>query len=181
MRPVHPLAPLDSAASAEALSMMATIWRERLTELSVRLAGARDAWKVEWVIHEWACERLASAAIRVGTNNEGLTGHPPARWRILVHVEASTNPAEIPLCALAVLDGRDPLLPDNVVAALVRAPTLPTAAIAARGGGRPTEDEAIIAAESTLVHEALVGHTGEGELPLALRLALARIVLEHKL
>lgn len=94
-----------------------TIWGERLLELDAQLRRAmregpsREAF--EWTVHGWASRELSSAAIRMGVN-EGLTGPAPAKWRILVHLEAAEAS---PSYALAILDGRAPLRRDTVLAA----------------------------------------------------------------
>ena len=111
------------------LASPAATWTIRLEELRRRTAALRQRsrWTVEWAIYRWATEQLSSAAIRID-GSEGLSGPAPARWRLLTDIEAETG-----ALALAVLDGRAPLLPANVVASLLSCDN--EALVAIRGGG----------------------------------------------
>lgn len=104
-------------------------WAARLEELRRRTTALRQRsrWTVEWAIYRWATQKLASAAIRID-GSEGLSGPAPARWRLLTHIDQDTG-----ALALAVLDGRAPLLAANVVASLLSSDNEDLVAI--RGGG----------------------------------------------
>ena len=89
-------------------------WAARLDALRRRVVELeqRSRWSIEWALYRWAREHLPSAAIRID-GSEGLTGPAPARWRLLVHIDAETG-----AMAIAILEGRAQLTADNVVAAM---------------------------------------------------------------
>lgn len=143
--------------------------------------ASRDAepLPIGWALHAWANAELDSAAIRID-GTEGLTGPAPARWRLLCHVDA-------PGFAVAILDGRAPLHPKNVLASLLvaperraivtargRAPDLPASVEVERECDRTaiTTPSAALAAVVDLILGRCARASGSAAaLPAALRLA----------
>jgi len=105
--------PLTGESQEEIMSKRDWLGSLRALHATLEDPGSRSRWSLEWGIHRWANEALVSAAIRIG-NSEGLAGPPPARWRLLVHIDDASLGF-----ALVILGGRAPLAPANVVAALV--------------------------------------------------------------